>query len=902
MGNVNKPGEKCRVETKPVRHQPPVLNQAASPEEPPEVLLQTLCDSSPIGVYIVRDKKLQYVNPKYQELTGFSEGELLDIDPFQLVLPIDKDSAKASAIAMLKGKRTQPYEYRVFNKDGGIRHIMETVTSIQHQGRRAVLGNYMDITEQVKMGEALRDSEQQYHSLFKSMLNGFAYCQIVVDKNNQPIDFIYLEVNDAFERLTGLRKEDVIGKKATEALPGIKESHSDLFDTYGKVALTGEPTDFELYFEPLAIWLTISVYCPRRGYFVAVFDNITERKQAEEALWERKENFRALAEDSSDGISISNYEGEIGKRVYCNQGLAKLTGYSVEEILSLPLMEIVHPDDRARLTEIRRKRVGQDSAPKRYESTLMTREGDTLPVELIISKTVWQGQPAIMVVYRDVTERKRAEEALRESEEKYRSIFDKAPVSIILTDKDGQIIDVNPYHIAEIGKGKTTSKDYIGKNLITLPPVVSAGLSDEYRRLVSKGEPLNLEGMYFPITTGGVQRYMNVRGIPLVIDDKVNGAMFIHEDITERKQAEEALRESEERYRDLFENANDLIQSVAPDGHFIYVNKTWRRTLGYSEKEIGNLTIWDIIHPDSIDHCREVFKSVFSGVTSESLEAVFVTRDGKAVPVEGHANCRLEDGKPVATRGIFRDITERKQAEQAREEVDSLKSEFVSNVTHELRSPLHSIKGFTELMLEGKVPDLAIQKEFLSIIDEQSQHLSSLIDNLLDISRLEAGRFSIEKGLTSVQDIIHAAVGSFYGLSTEKGVPITEVIPSTLPDIEADARRIKQVMFNLLSNAIKFSDPGSPVTVKAEAKDGQLLIRVIDRGPGISKEALPLLFSRFHQEGYASRIGGTGLGLHISKQIIEAHGGRIWTKSRLGQGSTFIFTLPLGHKGGDHDE
>jgi signal transduction histidine kinase len=170
------------------------------------------------------------------------------------------------------------------------------------------------------------------------------------------------------------------------------------------------------------------------------------------------------------------------------------------------------------------------------------------------------------------------------------------------------------------------------------------------------------------------------------------------------------------------------------------------------------------------------------------------------------------------------------------------------------------------------------------------------------MSRLEANRFSIDKGLTSVQDIIHAAVGSFYGLSTEKGVPITEVIPSILPDIEADARRIKQVMVNLLSNAIKFSHPGSTVTVKAAAKDGVVLVRVIDRGPGIPREALPHLFSRFHQAGYASKIGGTGLGLHISKQIIEAHGGRIWTKSKLGQGSTFSFTLPLGHKGGDPDE
>ena len=589
-------------------------------------------------------------------------------------------------------------------------------------------------------------------------------------------------VNPALERLTGFTAAEIVGQKAP--YPWWLEEEPVKTTSLLKKAMRHGQEHAERSFKKKngdIFWVEITaaplVSLGDYGYYVANWVDITERKRVEEALQEREENFRALAEDSTDGISISNYEGELGKRVYCNQGLTKLTGYSVEEILNLPLMELVHPDDRARATEIRRKRVRRDSAPKRYETTLITREGDAVPVEVTISETAWQGQPAIMVVYRDITERKKAEEALRESEEKYRSIFAQALVSIMLLDRDGQIIDVNPYHVTEIGKGKTTSADYIGKNMITFPPVVRAGLSAEYRRLVSKGEPINLEGVYFPITMGGVQRYMNVKGIPLFSDGKLSGAIVMQEDITERK-----------------------------------------------------------------------------------------------------------------------------HAEKAQEEVDRLKSEFVSNVSHELRSPLHSIKGFTELMLDGKVPDLAMQKEFLSIIDEQSQHLNSLIDNLLDMSRLEAGQFSIEKGLTSVQDIIHAAIGSFYGLSTEKGVPITEVIPSTLPDIEADARRIKQVMVNLLSNAIKFSDPGSPVTVKAAAKDGKLLIRIIDQGPGIPREALPHLFSRFHQAGRASKIGGTGLGLHISKQIIEAHGGRIWTKTKLGQGSTFSFTLPLGHKGGDPDE
>ncbi len=142
----------------------------------------------------------------------------------------------------------------------------------------------IESSERKQAVETLRESEQKYRSLFENMLNGFAYCQILVDENNQPIDFVYLEVNDAFEKLTGLKREDVVGKRVTEAIPDIKESHPELFSIYGKVALTGEETNFDVYFEPLAIWLTIFVYSPRRGYFVAVFENITERKQAGEEI------------------------------------------------------------------------------------------------------------------------------------------------------------------------------------------------------------------------------------------------------------------------------------------------------------------------------------------------------------------------------------------------------------------------------------------------------------------------------------------------------------------------------------------------------------------------------------------------------------------------------------------
>lgn len=277
-------------------------------------------------------------------------------------------------------------------------------------------------------------------------------------------------------------------------------------------------------------------------------------------------------------------------------------------------------------------------------------------------------------------------------------------------------------------------------------------------------------------------------------------------------------------------------------------------------------------------------------------------RESRALRKNGEEfDCEIamsEVGVPAGSQRLFtivmRDITEHKQAEEAEalRELDRIKSEFISNVSHELRTPLHSIKGFTKLMLEGKVPDPNIQKEFLTIIEKDSKRLGTLIDSLLDMSRLESGRFEVRKQLLSIKDIIHDALESFYSLAEEKSIILSKKIPAELPQVEADRERLRQVMTNLLSNAIKFSPDDGSIMVKAEGRNSELLVQVIDHGNGIPEEAIPHVFDRFYQvESSMTRsTGGSGLGLYISKQIIEAHGGRIWVESELGKGSTFCFT------------
>jgi nitrogen-specific signal transduction histidine kinase/CheY-like chemotaxis protein len=236
--------------------------------------------------------------------------------------------------------------------------------------------------------------------------------------------------------------------------------------------------------------------------------------------------------------------------------------------------------------------------------------------------------------------------------------------------------------------------------------------------------------------------------------------------------------------------------------------------------------------------------------------------------------------------------------EEELRDLDPMQSEFMSNIVHELRAPLHSITGFTKLLIEGGAPDPGAQREFLTIIADQSEHLRQLIDELVDISPAESKRLEVRGERMPIKDLLRSSVRELYSVANKKNIVLNEDIPETLPEVEVDGQRLRQVMFNLLSNAIKFSDDGGNVNVKAEVRNGELLVQVTDQGIGIAEEDMPSIFNKFYQAKNQGKVGGLGLGLYISKQIIETYGGRIWAESSEGESSTFSFTLPLTAQAG----
>jgi len=375
--------------------------------------------------------------------------------------------------------------------------------------------------------------------------------------------------------------------------------------------------------------------------------------------------YSQILESLHEGIWIIDENANIA---FVNSRMAEMLGYTVDEMLGKHMFSFMDEYGKAMaIRNLQRRKLG---IAEQHEFDFLDKNGRLVHTLVNVSPIIndkghFIGTIAGIV---DISERKRLEEALQESEEKYRGIFEKVPISIILLDKDGNMVDINPYHITDIGKGETTPEDYLGRNLITDQNIVKAGLSETYARLL-KGEPFEARDVYFPTTTGGTDGYFNVRGVPFFKGGEVIGAITIHEDITERKQIEEALRNSEERFRSVVESANDAIISIDSRKNIISWNKAAETAFGYSAEEAVGKPL-TFIMPQRFreafqDRMNQVVASGESNVMGKVVEQVGLRKDGSEFPVElSLAHWKTKEG--TFFTAVMRDITKRKRAREGK--------------------------------------------------------------------------------------------------------------------------------------------------------------------------------------------------------------------------------------------
>ena len=371
------------------------------------------------------------------------------------------------------------------------------------------------------------------------------------------------------------------------------------------------------------------------------------------------------------------------------------------------------------------------------------------------------------------------------------------------------------------------------------------------------------------------------------------------------KQAESAYKSSEARYRELFENSSDLIQEVGLDGHFLLTNSAWKKTLGYCTEEIAQLTLFDVLDDSSKIVYSDMVSLAQKAEETDSLDIVMVGRSGQKVDLEGRVSCYYEGGNLRSLRGIFRDITLKKQmlkelktAKDEAELANQTKSQFLARMSHELRTPLNSVIGFSNILLKNKKGNVDDNEtKYLQSIQRNGKHLLNLINDILDLSKIEAGKMPLDLREFDVTKMLNDLVIMSQPIIDQNKNVLKVNIEKNIGKMLADETRLKQCLFNLLANAGKFTEKGT-IALNAQRQENnqsdQLRFEIQDTGIGIDFEQQKKLFEPFVQGPLptSAKYGGTGLGLAITHHFCKLMGGEIQVKSTLGKGSVFTLLLP----------
>ena len=611
---------------------------------------------------------------------------------------------------------------------------------------------------------------------------------------------------------------------------------------------------------------------------------------------------------------------ERGILVYANPMAEAITGYGQKELIGKSLGDIVHPGDLKDVTRegffweaeatgaksilLRPGKRSDDSRPsQRREFRIITKRSDVKWVEVNAALIEWNNRPAVLQFSTDITERKRAAEI----SSRLAAIVEGSDDAIIGKTLDGIITSWN--NGAEKLYGYSAD-EMVGKPIsILIPP----NRPEELKQIldqVRRGEPVRHYETQ-RLRKHGAMIFVSLTVSP--IKDSTGGivgASTITRDITERKRMENELREhsehleelveeragelkrSEEKFRRIAERSIDEIFEVDLDGKIVYSSQAEESILGYKPGETDRSFALDIFAESERPKIRATMEKLRNGEIIRHLETEAIRKNGAHVPVEINAAPIISDNLEVlGAQGIIRDISERKRLELLREQ-------FISAVTHELRTPLISVKGYVDYILTGELGPLPERVESsLKIVKQEAEKLHSLVNDLLDIRRLESGRFGLNVDSINLRDIIDQSIKEVRFMVEIRKQKLHLEAPESPMPIQGDPVRLSQALVNLLSNAIKFSPEGSEINVRVNEMEDVVQVKVSDQGLGIRKEDLQHVFEPFASINKPSYIKGTGLGLSLTKGLVEAHGGRIWAESPgEGKGATLTFTLPKRKK------
>lgn len=755
------------------------------------------------------------------------------------------------------------------------------------------------------------------HEEYSLLVEGSGSVILRVDKEMR-ITF----VNQYGLRFFGYRPEELIGERALGTIIPLRETTGRDTATMAEDILRHPERYRQNVHQNLRkdgslvwmSWTNTPVY-DDAGEFIEVLsigNDLSAFKQAEEAasqaaasLQESEARYRNLVELAPDAVLVHADR----KIVFANPEALRLYGAgALEELLGRDIVELVAPEDRETSAE-RAEHAERGHATPAREFRLLTLDGRCVPAEARGSGVHFQGRPAVQVIIRDITDRKRAEEALRDSEARFHSVFESAPVGIVIGDLEGHVLESNVAFAQLLG---CTPEELRGKPFqeFTHPDDLAAELSLVEEMLAGRRDHYQID-----------KRFLRKDGA--VVDVRLTGGFLggphagrsvaIAEDVTARKRAEEAVALAHRQTQSLIDNTPDLVYAFDLEERFVLANAAIAGLLGSTPAlMIGKSRRQFMPDEDAAWHEANDRQVLEHGKAMEfeersQLRGRSITWLTKKFPL------RDANGRVFAVAGISADISARKQAEEALRrlsdqlrESDRRKDEFLATLSHELRNPLAPISN-SLYVLDRAAPGGAQAKRAKDVIDRQVAHLSRLVNDLLDVTRITRNKIPLQRERADLRDVVRRSVEDQRSLFDGRQLVLEADLPEEAILVDADTTRMAQVVDNLLQNAAKFTRRGgrTRVSVSTDPPRAQAVVRVSDTGAGMTAETIAGLFRPFVQADHTldRSGGGLGLGLALVKGLVELHGGEVSAHSDgLGHGAEFVVRLPLAGGAGPRAE
>ncbi len=636
------------------------------------------------------------------------------------------------------------------------------------------------------------------------------------------------------------------------------------------------------------------------GHYVVQRD-VTARRQAEQDLREAQARYRSLFQQSNDAVFILALSGT---HMEANPRAAEMFGYTLEEIQTLTLQNLSAEVDAS--LETRQRLLAGEALPL-YERNFRRKNGEVFPVEVNVQLVRDEtGAPLhIQSVLRDLSQRKQMEQALRESEIRYRSIVSAMAEGVVLQDQNGQILTCN--HAAETILG--LSEDQM-KGRTSIDPRWQAIHEDgspfpgqDHPAMVTLRTGLPQRNVVMGVKKlEGILSWISINSQPLIQpgEDQPYAVVASFTDISEQRMTQNALQRSQERLQGILNTMPDVVWSIdARTSDLLYINPAVQQVYGREPSEFyRDANLWvSLIHPDDRQHL-EGFRQRILAHDADETEYRIIHRDGSIRWLDLRARLiQDKDGQAGRIDGYAVDITERKKAaDQAfalaieKERVNVL-TQFIQHASHELRTPLSIINSSLYLMTLAK--DSEKLQRYARNGEQQIASLTRLIDMMVMMVKLDNNpRLNLTS--TTIENVIAAATQARQQSMQRQQITLRTAVGDGLPMLRIDMYWMQQALEQLLDNAIRFNRVGGEITLSTELhQESEVIIRIHDTGSGITEEALPHIFERFWRQDEAHTTPGFGLGLPIARQIIDLHAGRIEVESAAGEGSTFMVYLPL---------